>query len=238
MNGQTMTKTVSNTKVALATALLLAAGGLAFAAAAVPSGSGVKCGVNTSSLRNSCTGGYKEIRFTCYDGTSYTEKTTACTIAAQLRQLAKTKCENRCSGGGGAGGDVAVWTCQDDDKGNVYGQAGNTKEVQMQGGAVVATATGADECVVESTTQLKEFACSNNRMTSSMYDCASEGKMCDRGACVQCTVATAATACDDGNLQTADSCNATSRTCEYVITATGEQCRQPVVIPAYFAANG
>lgn len=69
-----------------------------------------------------------------------------------------------------------VYTCTDSDGGLVYNVQGLTKE--YYGG--VWNKGSYDACVANTTSSLKEYYCSNNRLTSVTYVCSTS---CSNGAC-------------------------------------------------------
>ncbi|MFA6427615.1 MAG: hypothetical protein WCW16_04190 [Candidatus Magasanikbacteria bacterium] len=97
----TVTKSITNTKLLVATGVMLAAGGLAFATVPLSyqNAQGQKCGVNSYSVSQNCGGSsYRQAKITCHDGSSYNlGGPTSCKPAKTWETYAQKQCYNRCA---------------------------------------------------------------------------------------------------------------------------------------------
>ncbi len=75
---------------------------------------------------------------------------------------------------------LPAFTCEDTDGGLNYDTFGSVNYVTTTGEIVSAE----DYCILYAGESLMEFACDEYPSTGSWYNCASEGKICEDGACI------------------------------------------------------
>ncbi|MFA6427614.1 MAG: leucine-rich repeat domain-containing protein [Candidatus Magasanikbacteria bacterium] len=97
----TATKTVTNTKLLVATAVMLVAGGLAFAVAPFSySREGANC-IDSVTLEKQCgKTGYNSASFTCSDGTKIVQSEKKCLTAKQWDSYSAQLCKSHCKATG------------------------------------------------------------------------------------------------------------------------------------------
>jgi len=175
----TATSSITNTKLAIATAAMVLAAGLAFAAAPLSKSmsyvnkQGQKCGVDSYSVSNSCKkGSYRHMEVTCFDGTTFSEGTsTSCKPSKTWASHAEKLCNNRCTP------LITTSSCTDSDGGiNIYEQS-----TGLLGGSVEQK----EFCSSENS--VYEFYC--NRQDSGVWELASQvincPNGCTNGACIE-----------------------------------------------------
>jgi len=176
---QTATTSITNTKLAMATAAMLMAAGLAFAAAPLSKSmsyvndQGQKCGVNSYSVTNSCKAGYyRQMKVTCFDGSTFTKgDPTSCKSSATWASYAESLCKGRCV-------VPSVPPCVDSDGTNVT----------TQGAITMSTGnTYKDSCPSNDPTKVWEGICrADGSYIFNALNCPA-GATCQNGACVAST---------------------------------------------------